>query len=234
MTGISKNICAWGTVISAICVAAISFPNIAKTAENQRLNAQSKARFETLEAYASKDSMDDVVYWLESDKTALKAENTASDQALHENLNLAAQSKCMAQAVYYEARSETRSGQRAVAEVVLNRVKSKHFPNTICEVIFEGSERSTGCQFSFTCDGSMDIAPRGKGWVNSVKVANYVMSGGHSPITNWSTHYHTLTVKPKWSGTMRMTRQVGSHVFYRFAPKDYKPSEPAILVAPPI
>jgi len=140
----------------------------------------------------------------------------------------------MAEAIYYEARSETKSGQRAVAEVIQNRVKNKHFPNTVCDVVYEGSERTTGCQFTFTCDGSMDVAPKGKAWDRSIKTANFVMSGGHTPLTKYATHYHTLQVNPKWSQTMRMTRQVGSHVFYRFAPKDYKPTEPVLLVAPPI
>lgn len=127
-----------------------------------------------------------------------------------------AQAKCMAQAIYYEARSETLAGQKAVGEVVLNRVRSKHYPNTICGVVFQGSERSTGCQFSFTCDGSMDIAPKGKSWTRSQTLTDHMMTGLHKPMTARATHYHTTDVNPKWASSVQPTRQIGSHKFYRF------------------
>lgn len=148
-------------------------------------------------------------------------------------LNIKAETDCMAKAVYYEARSETRAGQKAVAEVILNRVKSKHYPSTVCDVVYEGSERRTGCQFSFTCDGSMDKAPNAKAWNRSYAVAELAMAGGIKPMTNRATHYHTTDVSPVWSQTMRMTKRVGSHVFYRFAPRDYTPSTPTMVIAPP-
>ncbi len=234
MTRNGIHITAWGTVISAFTLAVVTFPEIAKSAENQQLEAQSTARFEALEAFADSDARMDLGYWIDSKSDDLASISQVRTSEPHGKLDLAAETHCMAEAVYYEARSETVSGQRAVAEVILNRVKSKHFPNTICDVVYEGSERSTGCQFTFTCDGSMEIAPNAKSWDRSIETANLVMSGGHTPLTNYATHYHTLQVNPKWSKTMRMTRQVGSHVFYRFAPRDYKPTEPALLVAPPI
>ena len=228
------NITAWGTVMTAVAVAAVAFPQIAKSAEKQRLEAESEARFEALLAFGESDSKTNMDYWLDSKETAISYPVSASTIELSQNLHDAKEAHCLAEAVYYEARSETKSGQRAVAEVILNRVKNKHFPDTVCGVVYEGSERSTGCQFTFTCDGSMEKAPRGKAWDRSVKVAEFMLSGGHTPITNKATHYHTVEVNPAWSNTMRMTRQVGTHVFYRFAPRDYRPSEPAILVAPPI
>lgn len=234
MTNDGINITAWGTVISAVAVAAVTFPQIAKSAENQRLEAESKARYQALLDFSQSDSNADMAYWVDSAKGKISHPISTSTLELGAGLKLADETQCMAEAVYYEARSERLSGQKAVAEVILNRVKNKHFPNTVCEVVYEGSERNTGCQFTFTCDGSMDLPPKTKGWEKSVRVAKFVMSGGHTQMTNWATHYHTTDVNPKWSNTMRMTRQVGSHVFYRFAPRDYKPTEPAILVAPPI
>lgn len=127
--------------------------------------------------------------------------------------------QCLAEAVYYEARSERLPGQKAVAEVVLNRVKSKHFPNTICGVVYQGAERRTGCQFSFTCDGSMTKLPKGKSWDNAQAVADHMIMGVSAPMTWRSTHYHTTDVNPKWSKTLRQTRKYDTHVFYRFKPR---------------
>ncbi len=127
-----------------------------------------------------------------------------------------AQKQCMAEAIYYEARSETFAGQKAVGEVVLNRIGSKHFPNTVCGVVYQGAERKTGCQFSFTCDGSMDTAPAGKAWLRSQVMAEYMLTGVHKPMTARATHYHTTDVNPKWAGSVQPTHQIGSHKFYRF------------------
>ena len=126
--------------------------------------------------------------------------------------------QCLAQAIYYEARSESRPGQVAVAEVVLNRVRHRLYPNSICEVVFQGSELRTGCQFSFTCDGSMRREPRGRAWTNANEIAAHAMLGfGENPRTTGdATHYHTVAVNPVWSATLVRTGQVGSHIFYRF------------------
>lgn len=224
MTNIGTHMAAWGTTFTAIIAAACAFPVIAETAQEDSLKIETAI---VLEAKTSANTS----IWL----NARPEINLTKDNSYIEtSRSLLAEQKCLAEAVYYEARSETRSGQKAVAEVVMNRVASKHFPNSICGVVYEGSERQTGCQFSFTCDGSMDIAPYGKAWDRSIKVADFIQSGGHIPMTFKATHYHTLEVNPKWSSTMRMTRRVGSHVFYRFAPRDYRASEPMVLVAPPI
>jgi spore germination cell wall hydrolase CwlJ-like protein len=127
--------------------------------------------------------------------------------------------QCLAEAVYYEARSERLPGQKAVAEVVLNRIKSKHFPNSICGVVYEGAERITGCQFSFTCDGSTAKLPKGKAWTRAQAVADHMIVGASAPVTWRSTHYHTTNVNPRWSSTLRQTRQFDTHVFYRFMPR---------------
>lgn len=245
MTKVQTKYAGWGLVAGALATAIIAFPMIAETADAQREAAAWEARASAIVV----DREDKVSSELVTRLAALQTDKTMTahmrDTSVTSALLSVTQSdletaetgmdelKCMSEAIYYEARSETRSGQKAVAEVILNRVASKHFPSSVCGVVYEGSERRTGCQFSFTCDGSMDIAPRGKAWARSQDVAKVVMTGGVKPFTNRATHYHTTAVNPPWSKTMRMTRQVGSHVFYRFAPRNYTVSEPAILAAPP-
>lgn len=124
--------------------------------------------------------------------------------------------QCLAEAIYYEARSEGFSGQAAVAEVVLNRVRHRAYPDTVCDVVYQGSERSTGCQFTFTCDGSMAIPPYGRGWEQSQLVAEHALMGFAQPMTRRATHYHTTAVDPYWNDSLVRTRRIGTHVFYRF------------------
>ena len=235
----------WGLVAGALATAFMAFPIIAQTADAQRQSAAWQARANSIDEAGTDDVSSDLVIRLadmqtETSMTAHMRDVSVTDSLLSykkSDLDKAVDGSkelhCMSEAIYFEARSETRSGQKAVAEVILNRVDSKHFPDTVCGVVYQGSERRTGCQFSFTCDGSMDKMPKGKAWKRSQDVAQVVMTGGVVPFTNRATHYHTTAVNPPWSSTMRMTRQVGSHVFYRFAPRDYTPSEPAILAAPP-
>lgn len=123
---------------------------------------------------------------------------------------------CMAQAVYYEARGETQRGQVAVAEVVMNRARSGVYPGSICGVVYQGSHRATGCQFTFTCDGSLNRRPRGAAWSRAQSVARQVMLGYTRPITARATHYHTTAVDPYWSSSLIETGRVGDHIFYRF------------------
>jgi len=127
-----------------------------------------------------------------------------------------AEINCLAQAIYYEARGESFAGQAAVAEVIMNRVSHRVYPDTICGVVYDGSERSTGCQFSFTCDGSMERTPRGRSWRRSQLVAEHVAIGFAPPQTRRATHYHTTAINPHWSGSLVQTGQIGTHVFYRF------------------
>lgn len=124
--------------------------------------------------------------------------------------------RCLAEAVFYEARSENIYGRLAVAEVVLNRVAHRAYPNTICEVVYQGSERVTGCQFTFTCDGSMARAPYGRGWLEAQKVAEHALMGFARPVTRRATHYHTIAVDPHWNDSLVRTRKIGTHIFYRF------------------
>jgi spore germination cell wall hydrolase CwlJ-like protein len=123
---------------------------------------------------------------------------------------------CLAQAIYYEARGESELGQVAVAEVVVNRARSGHFPGKFCDVIYEGSWRSTGCQFTFTCDGSLRNKPRGIAWAQARDIAAQVMMGVNRPLTHDATHYHTGEVSPVWSASLVETTRIGAHIFYRF------------------
>lgn len=124
-----------------------------------------------------------------------------------------AQVKCLAQAVYFEARGEPFSGQLAVAQVVHNRVAQRD--KSYCDVVFEGSHRRNACQFSFACDGKSDIATEIFAWNQSLSVASIVRSGNLRDISGMATHYHANYVSPKWSRKLVKTATIGNHIFYR-------------------
>ena len=122
---------------------------------------------------------------------------------------------CLAQAVYYEAAGEGVDGERAVAQVVLNRVRHPGFPSTICGVVYEGSDRPTGCQFSFTCNGSMAHVPVPSLWTRSRQVADQALKGRVYSAIGHATHYHADYVLPYWADSLDKSVQVGKHIFYR-------------------
>jgi hypothetical protein len=123
---------------------------------------------------------------------------------------------CLAQAIYYEAASETESGQRAVAQVVLNRVRHPAWPDSICGVVYQGPMRpGGGCQFTFTCDGSLARRPAGIAWARARLLAREALSGGAFEPVGLSTHYHTHAVSPAWAPGLRQTIAIGAHIFYR-------------------
>lgn len=126
------------------------------------------------------------------------------------------QKQCLATAIYYEARSETTAGQLGVAEVIVNRVNDHRYPNSICDVVYQGATRTTGCQFTFTCDGAMDKAPRGAKWDKAKTVAAHVMMDLNERKTGGATHYHATYVNPVWNSGLIRTNQIGLHIFYRF------------------
>lgn len=128
---------------------------------------------------------------------------------------------CLTSAVYFEARGETPQGQAAVAQVVLNRVKHPAFPKSVCGVVFQGSNRHTGCQFSFACDGSMRSRRETGAWSRARKIAARALSGAVVGNVGQATHFHTTYVTPSWGPQMRRVAQVGLHVFYRFNPRGY-------------
>jgi len=124
--------------------------------------------------------------------------------------------ECLTQAVYYEARGEGRDGMKAVAQVVLNRVRHRAFPNSVCAVVFQGAGRRTGCQFSFTCDGSMRGRVNRAAWNRARDIASSALSGSVYAGVGNATHFHTTRVSPQWRHTLVRVSQVGDHLFYRF------------------
>ena len=126
-----------------------------------------------------------------------------------------AQWECLAEALYFEARGETVKGQFAVAEVILNRVDSAKFPDSVCSVIRQGTGRKYACQFTYTCDGHPEHISE-KGAFDQVgKVAKVMLSGAPRKLTDGATHYHTTAVRPRWARKFPMTAEIGVHRFYR-------------------
>jgi spore germination cell wall hydrolase CwlJ-like protein len=132
--------------------------------------------------------------------------------------------QCLTAAIYYEAASEPDGGQRAVAQVVLNRVAHPSYPNTVCGVVFQGSERRTGCQFSFTCDGSMARRPNRLFWERAEAVARTALSGYVYAPVGLATHYHTIAVNPYWAAGLHYLQTIGAHRFYSFKGPAGQPS----------
>src|SRR6056297_1534459 len=127
-----------------------------------------------------------------------------------------AQWKCLAEALYFEARGETIKGQFAVAEVIMNRVKSGRFPDSICGVIKQGTGKKYQCQFTYTCDGIPERVSEPRAWERVGKVARAILDG-RAPmnLTDGATHYHTTAVHPRWARIYTRTASIGVHLFYR-------------------
>ncbi len=123
---------------------------------------------------------------------------------------------CLTAAVYYEAASESRLGQAAVAQVVLNRVRHPAYPHSVCGVVFQGAERRTGCQFSFTCDGAMTRAPSVGGWARAKGIAEAALNGAVVAEVGTATHFHTDQVAPYWAPRLSKIVRIGAHIFYRW------------------
>lgn len=121
--------------------------------------------------------------------------------------------ECLATAALYEA-GDDRRGQRAVVQVILNRVRAPGFPKTICGVVYQGSRRTSGCQFSFTCDGSFQRRPVHLGWRAARKVGAGALGGEGFADVGRATHYHTDWMVPYWRDSMIKVARVGTHLFY--------------------
>lgn len=215
-------------MFAAIGSAIIAFPAIADKAETRRESAFWQER---AQSYVS--TADAIVIEGQGVTSAINMENIAPITKLKQAKHVVREHRCLSEAIYYEARSETRAGQKAVAEVVINRAKSRHYPDTVCGVVYEGAARTTGCQFSFTCDGATAKTPHGKHWNRAQEVARLSLTSGYTPFMGRATHYHTLDVNPPWSSDLHMIGQVGDHKFYRFRWKERNASA-TLMVAPPI
>ena len=121
---------------------------------------------------------------------------------------------CLAQALYFEARGESIQGQFAVAEVILNRMDSKNFPNSVCGVVNQGSSKRHRCQFSYMCDGQYEVVREKKAFEISGKIARIMMRGAPRNLTNGATFYHSQNVLPRWSLRFHKTASIGLHEFY--------------------
>jgi Cell Wall Hydrolase len=130
--------------------------------------------------------------------------------------DLARATDCLASAIYYEAAAEAPEGQKAVAQVVLNRVRHPAYPNTVCGVVYQGATRSTGCQFSFSCDGSMRRAPAPALWERLKNMARAMLAGTVYAPVGLATHYHTDWVSPAWSAKLDKITSERTHLFFRW------------------
>lgn len=169
--------------------------------------------------------------WLEPvrstiDSDALSAYAAKSFVSTRKKLETAQNERlCLAQAIYHEARGEPENGQWAVANVILNRVVSTRYPNTVCGVVFQNAGgKKFRCQFTFACDGRSDAGGIGnrivrEAWVKSNLIAHVAFKGFQSgnrlqALPNTALYYHTLAVRPNWSRSYRAVAQIGSHIFY--------------------
>jgi N-acetylmuramoyl-L-alanine amidase len=130
---------------------------------------------------------------------------------------------CLAQNIYYEARSSNRADRIAVADVVMNRVRDNRYPNTICKVVKQGKQHASGamkrnmCQFSWYCDGRSDWPQDMDAWVEAQQIAyNMAIFGDARGITEGATHYHAKYVSPNWARDFQMIGRIGEHIFYRW------------------
>ncbi len=123
--------------------------------------------------------------------------------------------RCLAEALYFEARGETVAGQFAVAEVILNRRDLQAYPATVCGVVKQGTGRRFACQFSYTCDGRADRIREPAAFERAGKIARAMLDGAARALTEGATHFHTTAVRPRWARRFPQTARIGSHLFYR-------------------
>lgn len=229
------HVAGWSCAIVSVAFSLFSFPAIAAKADAARTAAPAThAVYVDLDAAYIMKSTSGLTDNLAEDFLNKAASRKSVGAALIDNAgHQTREHKCLSEAIFYESRSEGKDGQKAVAEVIQNRVRSKHYPNSICGVVYQGSQRRTGCQFSFTCDGSMERVPNGKTWKRAQQVATLSMTGSTTSLTGGATHYHNLNVKPAWSGTLVMTKQIETHKFYRTRWRERPVTSASLSVAPP-
>ena len=122
---------------------------------------------------------------------------------------------CLAEALYFEARGERVRGQFAVAEVILNRVDSPLYPDSVCGVVNQGTGRKYQCQFTYTCDGNAEVIHEPRAYERVSKIAGLMLDGADRSLTAGATHYHTNAVNPRWARAFPRTATIGTHHFYR-------------------
>jgi len=145
-----------------------------------------------------------------------RAKTPAERLGLFDDKSRAKSEKCLAEAVYFEARGEAVRGQIAVAQVVLNRAFSGKYPDTVCGVVYQNKHRHFACQFTFACDNTRDVIREPDMWERAQKIARAMLDGQlWLPEVDKSTHYHAYWVRPSWVSEMRKMYKFGVHTFYR-------------------
>jgi spore germination cell wall hydrolase CwlJ-like protein len=135
--------------------------------------------------------------------------------ALIDPKDSARQMRCLSEAIYFEARGEPEQGQAAVAQVVLNRVRSGIFPSNVCAVVYQDRNHPFACQFSFACDGSSLRIEEPSAWATATQIAEQVVSGAnYNPKVAEALNYHANYVYPDWAGELRRVDRIGTHIFY--------------------
>ncbi len=171
---------------------------------------------------SSPTSSDGVVVAVEMDGSGVTTvpQLSATDSkpnyaALIDPKDRARQMRCLAEAIYFESRSESEEGQAAVAQVVLNRVRSGIYPTTVCGVVYQDRNRPFACQFSFACEGkSLRIEEPGP-WAVATRIAEAVVSGAsYNPKIDVAVNYHANYVSPFWAGYLKRVDRIGAHIFY--------------------
>lgn len=122
---------------------------------------------------------------------------------------------CLKEAIYHESRGEDILGQYAVAEVILNRVDSDAYPDTICGVVHQNAHLRNACQFSYACNGRSRAMRDDEARLIAAQIADILMSGAPRDLTDGATHFHATWVSPRWSRTYERTARIGAHIFYR-------------------
>lgn len=148
----------------------------------------------------------------------VKATHAWLNNALPKSAHSKKQIKCLAEAIYFEARSESERGQTAVAQVVLNRLKNPTYPSSICGVVYQNKHKRNRCQFSFACDGIPERINDKRSWTNAQALAKRVLGDKktlYMSDVGASTHYHATYVRPRWARKMTKMEKIGRHIFYR-------------------
>lgn len=155
---------------------------------------------------------------------SLTVEPAARPFVLHASAGDRARAEqCLTQAIYFEAGFEPEDGRAAVAQIVLNRLRHPAYPKSVCGVVYQGAQLSTGCQFSFTCDGSLARTPAPEAWGQARTIARRALNGFVAAKVGEATHYHADYVLPYWSPSLVKIAQIGAHIFYRWSGPDGSP-----------
>ncbi len=223
-TGATRGGLALGAGLAAVLGLSLSFllgnpvPGHAESGVN--LQAREVAQLQTLDQGAQREILIEGLSAQEENEliptSGIAAGQMAGFSAIDQgSAQFGTALTCLTQAIYYEAANEPVTGKRAVAQVVLNRLKHPAYPNSVCSVVYEGVNKPV-CQFSFTCDGSLLRKPLARQWGESKDVARAALAGQVEARVGSATHYHADYVLPRWAYTLSKIDKIGTHIFYRF------------------